>query len=161
MPRKKKEIPLAEMLGKIRSSGLCVHAPLPLIDAERSSPDGLPSIEERVRQLFGLINRKHSKLNMTFFVMYDIENNRIRNLIVKYLIRKGCVRVQKSIFLADTSHEVYAEIRDSLAEVQAQYDNHDSIIVCPISTDLLRSMRVIGKNIDVDIVLKTSNTLFF
>ncbi|MDR0891128.1 MAG: CRISPR-associated endonuclease Cas2, partial [Mediterranea sp.] len=157
MPRKKKEIPLAEMLAKLRGSGLpAATPPAPIVSTPHT--DGLPSVEERVRQLFGMINRKHSRLNMTFFIMYDIENNRVRSLIVKYLLRKGCMRIQKSIFLADLPHEQYAEIKESLAEVQAQYDNHDSIIVCPISTDLLRSMRVIGKNIDVDIVLKTQNT---
>jgi len=50
---------------------------------------------------------------------------------------------------------------DDLAAVQSCYENNDSIIVCPISTDYLRALRIIGKNIDVDIVLKNKNTLFF
>ncbi len=93
--------------------------------------------------------------------MYDIESNRVRNQIVKYLIRTGCTRVQKSIFLADLPIAVYDEIRTNLTEVQQCYDNEDSILIVPISTDYLRSMKVIGQTLDVDLILKTKNTLFF
>ena len=98
---------------------------------------------------------------MLFFVMYDIESNKVRYNVVKYLERKGCTRIQKSIFLADAPADIYDSIRTDLAEVQALYDNHDSIIVCPISPDLLRSMRIIGQNIDIDLIMKNKNTLFF
>jgi CRISPR-associated protein Cas2 len=51
--------------------------------------------------------------------------------------------------------------KDGFAAVQACYENDDSIIVCPISTDYLQAMRIIGKSVDVDILLKNKNTLFF
>ena len=98
---------------------------------------------------------------MLFFVMYDIESDKVRYHIAKYLERKGCTRIQRSIFLADLDKTVYDEIKRDLAEVQSLYDNHDSIIVCPISTDQLRAMRIIGQQIDVDIVTHNRNTLFF
>ena len=69
--------------------------------------------------------------------------------------------IQKSIFLADLSREKYDAIREDLAEVQALYDNHDSIIVCPVSSELLNSMKIIGKSINVDVITHTKNTLFF
>ena len=123
---------------------------------------GLPSLEERVREIFQLIdNRKRPPGNMLFFVMYDIESNKVRYNVVKYLERKGCTRIQKSIFLADLSSEAYNGIRCELAEIQSLYDNHDSIIICPISTDLLQNMKIIGQNINVDIILKNKSTLFF
>lgn len=93
--------------------------------------------------------------------MYDIESTKVRNQIVKYLIRKGCTRVQKSIFLADLPVTDYDEIRTNLAEVQQCYDNEDSILIVPISTDYLKSMKIIGKTLDVDLIMKTKNTLFF
>lgn len=96
-----------------------------------------------------------------FFVMYDIESDKVRRLIVKYLIREGCTRIQKSIFLADRPIETYNKIKSDLAEVQEAYDNDDSIIVLPVTTDYLRMMKVIGKNIDVDIITHSKNTLFF
>ena len=69
--------------------------------------------------------------------------------------------MQRSIFLADLDTADYQEIKTDLAEVQSLYDNHDSIIVCPISTDQLRAMRIIGQQIDVDIITHNRNTLFF
>ncbi len=98
---------------------------------------------------------------MLFFVMYDIESNKVRYNVVKYLERMGCTRIQKSIFLADLSVGVYETIKRDLAEVQSLYDNHDSIIICPISTDLLKSMKVIGLSINIDIITRSKNTLFF
>ena len=53
------------------------------------------------------------------------------------------------------------KIRRSLTEVQECYENNDSILVVPISTDYLQSMKIIGKTIDVDIIMQTKNTLFF
>jgi len=98
---------------------------------------------------------------MLFFVMYDIEDKRVRNLVSKYLVKKGCTRIQKSIFLADLPSSKYEKIRNDLTEVQAAYENLDSILVVPISTDYLKSMKIIGKNISVDVITKSKNTLFF
>lgn len=98
---------------------------------------------------------------MLFFVMYDIESDKVRRNVVKYLQRKGCLRVQRSIFLADLDASVCEEIKRDLAEVQAVYENKDSILVVPISTDLLKSMKVIGQNLNIDLITNTGNTLFF
>jgi CRISPR-associated protein Cas2 len=155
MPRKKRQLSFAEQVRKIYSSGLPRNKP-PV-----ASVDGLVSLEQRVQEIFGIIDKTHNQLYMTFFVMYDIENDKVRNQVVKYLLRKGCMRIQKSIFLADLENETYTLIKDDLAAVQACYENSDSIIVCPIPTDYLRALRIIGKNVDIDIVLKNKNTLFF
>ena len=98
---------------------------------------------------------------MLFFVMYDIESNKVRRHVVKYLERQGCTRVQKSVFLADLPMEKYERIKSDLTEVQACYENCDSILVVPISTDYLKAMKVIGKTVQTEVILKTSNTLFF
>jgi len=98
---------------------------------------------------------------MTFFVMYDISSNKVRNQVVKYLIQKGCTRVQRSIFLADLDAKVYNEIREDLAAVQQAYENEDSILIVPLSTDYLKSMKIIGQNIDIDVITKCKHTLFF
>ena len=98
---------------------------------------------------------------MLFFVMYDIESNKVRQSIAKYLERKGCQRIQKSVYLANLDRSAYDQIRSDLAEVQGMYENSDSIILCQASSDELRSMDVIGQNLDLDIILKDRNTLFF
>ncbi|WP_080905435.1 CRISPR-associated endonuclease Cas2 [Parabacteroides sp. Marseille-P3160] len=124
--------------------------------------DDLESIEERVNRILGLINKKdRSATNMLFFVMYDIESNKVRRYISKYLLKKGCTRIQRSIFLADLSNSVYEEIKNDLKEVQSVYENKDSIIIVPISTDYIQSMKVIGQSIDIDLITHIKNTLFF
>lgn len=98
---------------------------------------------------------------MLFFVMYDIESNKVRKSIASYLEKKGCLRVQKSVYLANLDRVAYNQIRSDLREVNGMYENNDSIILCPASTDELRAMDVIGENPDIDIVMKARNTLFF
>ena len=65
------------------------------------------------------------------------------------------------MFQANLSMEKYDSIRKNLVEVQSLYDNHDSIIVCPVSSDLLRSMKIIGQSINLDVITQSKNTLFF
>ena len=93
--------------------------------------------------------------------MYDIESDKVRHQVVKYLQRKGCTRVQRSIFLADLAMSEYDGIRKDLAEVQAAYENNDSILIVPISADYLRSMKVIGQKVELDVIMHNKNTLFF
>lgn len=69
--------------------------------------------------------------------------------------------MQKSIFLADLPIATYETIRKDLTEVQACYENQDSIMVVPVSTDMMRSMKVIGKNLSIDLITHSRSTLFF
>lgn len=124
--------------------------------------EDLSSMEERIKIILGIVNRVNRPAShMLFFVMYDIESNKVRNQVVKYLQRKGCVRVQRSIFLADLEMSEYESIRTDLSEVQAAYENNDSILIVPISADYLCSMKVIGQKIELDIIMHNKNTLFF
>ncbi len=123
--------------------------------------DELPSLSERISKMFNIINNHRNTTNMIYFVMYDIESNKVRRAVVKYLERQGCHRIQKSIFMADTSGEVCRRIREDLAEVQALYDNHDSIMVVPVSVDYVRAMTVIGQDINLDLILHNKGTVFF
>lgn len=128
----------------------------------RSADSYNESLDSRVRKLLGIVEQ-HKKINgrMLFFVMYDIESDKVRSLIHKYLKRMGCTPIQRSIFLADAPVETYERIKKDLAEVQESYDNDDSIMVLPISTDYLRMMKIIGHHIEVDVITHTRNTLFF
>lgn len=160
MPRRKWEATdYLERLRKLAAAGIA-GSPSPTRAGE--DIDALPSLEERTRRLLGLVNQKGRKgTNMLFFVMYDIESNKVRRYVVKYLEKQGCLRVQKSIFLADLPHERYDEIKRDLAEVQATYENFDSILVVPISTDYLKAMKIIGQNVNIDIITHSGSTLFF
>lgn len=160
MARKKKEPPsFVEIMRKFNRSGLEGTAvPNRMI----THKDDIMTLEKRVEQILGIIKRdKRPAGNMIFFVMYDIEDNKVRTQIFKYLLRMGCYRVQRSVFLADLPNDKYDQIRKDLTEVQAAYENNDSILVVPISTDYLTAMKIIGQTIDVDIITKQRNTLFF
>ena len=161
MPRKKKPpLTFVEEMARLKSAGLKEdNSPNKPIDADL---DSLPSLEQRLKILFDIAKKtKHGPTRMLFFVMYDIESNKVRRHVVKYLERQGCSRIQKSIFLADLPVATYEQIRSDLVEVQACYENEDSILVVPISTDYLKAMKVIGQQINVDVIIKSSNTLFF
>lgn len=165
MPRRKyTDLPPSEIIRRLKAATLNNSQPISDNSAGEESPkwNGLGSLDERIRKLLGLVNNPERKsTNMLFFVMYDIESNKVRTLVAKYLLRMGCFRIQKSIFLADTPAETMDKIRSDLKEVQECYDNDDSILVVPISTDYLQAMKIIGKTIDVDIIMQTKNTLFF
>ena len=157
--KKKKPLTFVEKMRKLHRAGL-EHS-LPPNRRTEVDPE-LPTLNERVEQLMGLLKRyDQNPRYMIYFVMYDIKDNKVRNLVAKYLIRKGCTRVQKSIFIANTDRSVYDEIQKELKEVQECYENKDSIMLVPVSTDEVRAMKLIGQNIDFDLVLRNRNTLFF
>ena len=127
-----------------------------------NSLDDLSSLDERLQKVIGIVNQMNRpSTNMLFFVMYDIESNKVRRLVANYLQRKGCVRIQRSIFLADLDAKEYNTIRMDLTEVQSAYENEDSILIVPISSEYLRSMKIIGQKIELDIIMHNKNTLFF
>ena len=160
MPRKKKPpLSFVEKMKRLASAGI---KGCPKIEQAAETEDSLEPLEVRVKKILGLSEETRRKQgNMLFFVMYDIESNKVRRLVVRYLIRLGCSRIQKSIFLADLPIETYDKVKSELAEVQAAYDNQDSIIVLPITTDYLKMMKVIGRNVNVDIITHSVSTLFF
>lgn len=157
MPKKKKTLSFAEKVRKIHRAGL---ENVPDISKD-TGDDPLEPLPERLKKILGITEKVKNATLMIYFVMYDIENNKVRNQVAKYLIKKGCTRVQKSIFLARTERFVFDQIKADLAEVQACYENNDSIFLVPVSTDEIRAMKVIGQNIDFDLILKNKNTLFF
>lgn len=159
MPRKAK--PEKTELEKLQ---LLAEAGIKRVEVSKDGENDevISSLAERVQKILDISTKIQKKRGcMLFFVMYDIEDNKVRRLVVKYLQRKGCWRVQKSIFLAEAPFAVYEDIKTDLANVQAVYENNDSIIVLPITTDYLQMMKIIGKEIDVDIITRQKTTIFF
>lgn len=124
--------------------------------------DPLAPLDDRIASLLEIHRRYHlDPVRMLYFIFYDIENNRVRNQIAKYLIRNGCLRVQKSVFFAETERQVFDKIHADLKAIQELYDNTDSIFFVPVSADQLRAMKIVGQSIDFDLVIGNKNTLFF
>lgn len=158
MAKQKKELTFIQKLRKIKNAGLENNPPI----RPKSGIDVLIPLTERIEQVLGIVKQFTKNDNkMIYFVMYDIENNKVRTQVAKYLIKKGCTRVQKSIFLANTDRAVYNEIQTDLKEVQECYENNDSILLVPVSTDEIKAMKIIGQNVDFDLIMQNKTTLFF
>lgn len=134
----------------------------PGAERNETESDEISSINERIEQILHITNHPdRPATNMLFFIMYDITSNKVRRLVAKYLKEKGCSRIQRSIFLADLPAGDYEIIRTDLAAVQAAYDNDDSILILPVSDGYLNAMKIIGHDINLDIITHKKNTLFF
>ncbi|MBM3405553.1 MAG: CRISPR-associated endonuclease Cas2 [Bacteroidetes bacterium] len=160
MAKKKKPPPtFPEIIRRIRKAGI---SSVDALNTERPKVDELAPINERIQTVLNIFQTANTDPRyMIFFIMYDIENDKIRNQIAKYLINKGCTRVQKSVFVAQKERKLYEEIHTTLKEVQEMYDNNDSIFCLPVSTDELKAMKIIGQNISFDMILDNKSTMFF
>ncbi len=118
-----------------------------------------PNIQKLIEYLS--IPKPKAAEEMFFFIMYDIENNKVRRLVAKYLEKKGCMRVQKSIFFAKLHRNMYREITETLKEIQQAYENADSILALPVGEDMLNNLKIIGKELSYEFSNDTKNTLFF
>lgn len=160
MPRKKKKpLSFVEIMQKLMRAGI-KDSPSP--NRIINNLQDITTLEERIEKILGIVNNnKRPAENMIFFVMYDIQDDKVRYQVHKYLTRMGCYSVQRSVFLGDLPNKKYNEIRENLTQVQETYENNDSILIVPISTDYLTSMKIIGQTIDIDIITQRKNTLFF
>lgn len=153
MPRKKIiTVKKEEAYRRIRQAGLREEAP-------QAKPVNLKSAED-VLAFLKLLQKKKTK-EMICFIMYDIEDNKIRREVAKYLLKKGCQRVQKSVFLGKMDHSMFREMHQTLREIQEVYENDDSILLVPVSENELQKMQMIGRNISFELTLGQRNTLFF
>lgn len=98
---------------------------------------------------------------MTFFVMYDIEDDKVRKATAKFLLSQGCMRIQASLFLGDLSIDRYKNIKETVKALQGSYDNDDSILIVPVDRDNILSMDMIGRKIRTDIILGSNSVIFF
>jgi CRISPR-associated protein Cas2 len=158
MAKKKKELSFYERIVKIKRAGLNGDTDL---TTPADTPEMMP-LSERLPLVDKILrNFKHKKTDdMYAFIMYDIENNKIRTQVAKYLIKNGCTRVQKSVFLAAVKRKKFMEIYQTLKEINAMYDNHDSLFFVPVGEDILNNMKIVGLNIDFELITNTPNTLF-
>jgi len=132
------------------------------LGSSEGNDDDIESLSVRIKKILEIANRNHlNASDMLYFIMYDIENNKVRTAISKYLIKNSCQRIQKSIFFAESKRAIYNKIHSDLKAIQEMYENKDSIFFVPVSTDQLQAMKIIGQSIDFDLVIGNKNTLFF
>ncbi|HKK87424.1 MAG TPA: CRISPR-associated endonuclease Cas2 [Saprospiraceae bacterium] len=150
---KKANITPEERLQRLKQAG---------IDEPTSEDPMQPtSLPRGIQDLIITVKHKALKFNeMLYLVMYDIENNKVRTEVAKYLIAKGCVRIQKSVYLSRSNKKLYAEISSALEDIQSYYNNEDSIITMPLTHNALQAIKVIGKDIKIDNIVEPANTVF-
>ena len=162
---KKTELTLKEKILKVKNAGLYLPAHLsvdPVESEDHEAEQALPDLQSRIKKILSIIQSKPIKsTEMIYMVMYDIEDNKVRTLIAKYLLQKGCIRVQKSVYMARTTPKVFQEIKESMRDIQDCYENEDSIILVPVPINTPGSMEIIGKDIQIDLLTDKPNTLFF
>ncbi len=147
-----------ERLGVINASGLFGSR---VVGRPCGDLDELSTLPERIHRILNIVLYKKRKPGyMICFIMYDITSNKVRSRIAKYLLGKGCTRIQKSIFMADLPASAYDEINEALVEVQRLYENNDSILIVPLSEDYVKAMKVIGQQVDMDLMMHEKTTLF-
>lgn len=153
---KKIQLSLGERLKKIKDSGLAILPDVTEVFGEDES------LTERIKKMLHLLKTAPAKaIEMTFLIMYDIQDDKVRTEVAKYLKQKGCIRIQKSVFMTSAGHKIYEQIYTDLQEVQEYYENNDSVILVPFNTSDARAMKIIGKDVQVDAIVNKPNSLFF
>jgi CRISPR-associated endonuclease Cas2 len=151
----KKNYSLKEALAAIYEAGIKPANNLPL-------EEGFLTFKDRIKAILQILKDQPIKAtDMTYLIMYDISEDKVRLQIAKYLLKQGCTRIQKSVFLLKSPNKVFQEIFETLKEVNSYYENEDSIILVPINSSDVRSMKLVGKNIQINTITDRPNTLFF
>lgn len=157
-----KEFNLKERIEKLKSAGFTVPEPEDEVLASLPPEElALLPLPKRIQLILGIIRDKPIKATtMNYLILYDIANDKVRGLVAKYLLSKGCIRIQKSVFLCHSAHQKFDEIKNTLADINEIYENTDSIILVPLNVSDARSMKLIGQNVNLDQIIDPPNTVF-
>lgn len=156
---KNHEFDLKQRIQKLKDAGFSFHQ-------HEEKEGGKEALEMeplpvRIKHILKIIQSKPIKsTRMNYLILYDIENNKIRGYIAKYLLEQGCIRIQKSVYLAHLTIAKFDELHQTLVEINEIYDNEDSIILVPLNISDARSMKLIGKEVNVDQIVDPPNTIF-
>ncbi|HEY9188460.1 MAG TPA: CRISPR-associated endonuclease Cas2 [Ignavibacteria bacterium] len=95
---------------------------------------------------------------MICWVIYDIEDNKIRNKIAKACKQAGLYRVQLSVFLGVLNNTE----KDSLELICKDLINEekDKLYIFPMSKDELKQTVLLGQAFDKDFVTDEVKSLF-
>jgi CRISPR-associated protein Cas2 len=119
----------------------------------------LPSL---VKAIIEFIDTSQSmKIGNLYLLTYDITDNRTRKLISDYLVRMGMSRIQKSVFLGVLSPDGIKGLVHDLYQVNALYENNDSIAVIPLSRDKFEQSEMIGMDLHFKGFTKPPNCVVF
>ncbi len=159
MNKKKPKLSLREQNARWQSLALPALTPGQLADAV-ADPEALPAVFSQFLTWFSRQTTKTAD-EMHCFIMYDIQHDKVRRLVAKYLEKQGCIRVQKSVFFGRLTRKRHRAVLEILRKAQNCYDNQDTIMVLPVGEDMLNSLTCIGKHFQLDLLTAPQHTLIF
>ena len=95
---------------------------------------------------------------MIAWVMYDIEDDKVRSKVAKLCKQTGLYRVQFSVFLGS----IDANQKDTLElQIREQiYEEKDSVYIFPMSKNELQATVLLGKAFDKKMITDEVKALF-
>ena len=86
---------------------------------------------------------------MHYVISYDIENDRLRDKTAKILEKNGCLRVQKSVFVAPQMTNKHLD--RLLADLKNRYarkplSGTDSLLLIPLPREQGTAIKILGHN---------------
>ena len=81
-------------------------------------------------------------------ICYDLENNRLREKTAKTLIRYGCIRLQKSVFVAaNLEKRDLDRMENDLKNLLLGHSGRgDSLVVVPLRDEHVKEIRTIASH---------------
>lgn len=95
---------------------------------------------------------------MIIWVMYDIENDRVRSKAAKLCKQSGLYRVQFSVFLGTIEENLKDSLQLQLEELIDEL--RDSVYIFPMSKRELQMTALLGKAFDKALVTDEVKALF-
>lgn len=152
---RKKKASLAELVRRCKKAGM----PIDIHLKKDNLIDPLGSLEDRIKNIEIMLQKKYQSGEKPYFLMYDIEDNKVRRQIAKYLKTKGFVRIQKSVYLGWLPPKLYSDVSQDLKEINSFYENADSIIIIPAMMEILQRTLLIGKEVQFQMDVANSHTI--
>ncbi|KXX69429.1 CRISPR-associated endonuclease Cas2 [Flammeovirga sp. SJP92] len=100
---------------------------------------------------------------MRYLICYDISDNKLRTSVMKTILKHGCDRIQKSVFISlplkkKGFHLMYDELRALLEE---KGDTEDSLFFFPMDSKQLQSSQFIGNENAIQKIYSHNLTKYF
>ena len=153
----RRTISLGEQMARLRRSGLSGSRWLEAAPVSTEAPDAAQSLAQRLQQLRAL--RPQKITDMMCFIAYDIESNKVRTKVAKFLIQQGCHRIQKSVYFARLSRRQYRQVVQALRTINELYENQDSIFFLPVGEDNMSKLEVVGRDLYLEVAREQHHTV--
>jgi CRISPR-associated protein Cas2 len=112
-----------------------------------------------INTVFG--NYNPDQLTMLHIICYDISHNQFRKYLSDYLEARGCIRVQKSVFMGELHRREYDTIMTTFNHIKERFDPADTIMIVPLSEFSVKGFRSFGRQTDMSFFTQKERVLLF